>query len=374
MFNLQFPPVRRLVLNEGAARVARDVEDSKADELWQGDAVDPANPQDPTVPVYLRLGQRAALVAELVCGCVARALCLPAPEVFLLTVPAGHLAGSALARPDAPTLCVATRDIGGATFAQFLSSNEDAALQLLHQWPELARVVAFDEWLANQDRNLGNIIYVAQTLHIIDHADAFGGSARQLFPLAELTTQQFQNKLAGTLNAYKSSKRNELLQDVHTWLAQVGAGINIPAVVESASTRPWNTPEQDGELVDFIQQRLTLTHALLCNRLGHPQLSLTALAPARTAGSAVGAQLKTLRPNPRPASAFAPAWWCARKTVRSAPNAPWTHARPNTRLTTPAWPCTKWPGTCANRWRSTGQPSLTPTPGHRPSGARGWPA
>ena len=41
-------------------------------------------------------------------------------------------------------------------------------------WPDLPKVVAFDEWLANPDRNMGNLIYVAQTLHIIDHAEAFG--------------------------------------------------------------------------------------------------------------------------------------------------------------------------------------------------------
>ena len=276
VFNVQFQPVRRLILNEGAARVMRDGESGKDDELWQGDAVDLTETQAPTVPLYLRLGQRPALVAELVCGCIARALALPAPEVFLLTVPAGHLAGSKLALPGTPTLCVATRDIGGNTFAQFLSSDEDAAILLLHQWPELARVVAFDEWLANQDRNKGNLIYVAQTLHIIDHAEAFGGSARNLFPLAEMTDVQFGNKLAGTLNAFNPGKRNVLLQAVQAWLAQAAGSIDITAVVGSASTRHWNTPEQDGELVDFIQQRLTLTHALLCNRLGHPQLSLKA--------------------------------------------------------------------------------------------------
>lgn len=275
-FELSFAPVRWLDLNKGAVRVKRGQERSKPDELWLGDALDPQRPDEPAIPVYVRLGTGGALVAELVCGCLARALGLPVPEVFVVLIRAGTLPRSKLADPKNDTLCVATRDLGGATFTQLLNSDDDAAVHLLQHWPELGKVVAFDEWTANPDRNTGNLIYAAQTLHIIDHADAFGGRGRELYPLADLTEQAFTNKLGELLNFFDTSKRDKLLRDIHQWLQATAVQLDLPYVIECARTKPWNTPRQDGELVDFLKQRLTVTHSLLCQRLGHPQLSLQA--------------------------------------------------------------------------------------------------
>lgn len=246
----------------------------KEDELWVGDAFNPLDPGEPAIPVYARLGKSGALVAELICGCVARALKLPAPEVFLILIPPGHLPKSKHCNATTDTFCIGTRDIGGTNFTQLLSADMDAALPLLRQWPALPNVIAFDEWLANPDRNTGNLIYVAQALHIIDHADAFGGSARELYPLAELTSCKFRNLLAEMFNDFGHEARSSLLKNVLTWLNEAASTMDVQGVVNSAPTSLWNTPEQDRELVDFITQRLTITHSLLCDRLGHPQLSL----------------------------------------------------------------------------------------------------
>ncbi len=32
----------------------------------------------------------------------------------------------------------------------------------LNKWPQTARLIAFDEWVANEDRNLGNFYYYAK--------------------------------------------------------------------------------------------------------------------------------------------------------------------------------------------------------------------
>lgn len=272
------PPhaVRHLVLDAGASRVHRAHEQAKPDELWQGDAYDPQDPDGPTVAIYLRVAGQPALVAELICGTLARALDLPAPEVYLVTVPPATLPASSHASHNRPTLCVGTRDIGGTTFAQLLTSNEQAHLPLLMRWPELSKVAAFDEWLANVDRNMGNLLYVAQTLHIIDHAEAFGGSARELFPLHELTEMAFENKLGRVMQALDASHRDKALRELQQWIAASVGGIDLADMVQGAVTEALCQPQERSELVDFIRIRLTLTHQLLCTRLGHPQLALRA--------------------------------------------------------------------------------------------------
>ena len=275
-FDPKLGAVRRLVLFEGATRVLRATESDKTDELWQGEAYDPTRPSDPAVAIYFRIGSAQALVAELVCGCMAHQLGLPAPEVFILTIPSGLLQPSSLVKADQMAVCVATRDLGGETFYQFLNDNEDAAMHLLRQWPELGKVAAFDEWTANIDRNLGNIIYATTTLHIIDHADAFGGSIRDVLPLAALTDLKMMNKLSGILNALNAKARDAILKDLHSWLGDTVTGIDVGSVVTRAGTSEWNNDEQDVELIDFLSQRLPLTHSLLCQQLGHPQLPLKA--------------------------------------------------------------------------------------------------
>ncbi len=267
-------PVRTLVLEAGARRVRRTGERRKPDELWQGEAFNPLNPEEESVPLYLRIGHGQALVAELLCGCLARALQLPAPEVFLVVVPPGRLSKSKLTPRGEVALYVGTRDIGGRNFAQMMSDDEDAALPLLRDWPELGCVAAFDEWMANPDRNASNLIYVAQTLYIIDHAEAFGGNLQEQYSLTELIDAQFDNLLGGLLQSFRQERVHDLLNQVHAWLAQTATKVNISSVVQQTGIQHWIAPENKDELINFITTRLSITHALLCKRLGHPQLTL----------------------------------------------------------------------------------------------------
>jgi hypothetical protein len=274
-FALSPSPVRLLQLNKGAVRVKRSQERSKTDELWLGDAFDPLRQDDPAIPIYVRLGDGGAMVAELVCGCLARALELPAPEVFLVSVKPGSLPKSKIASSKNDTLCVATRDLGGSSFTQLLNTeNADAAALLLTEWTELSTIAAFDEWTANPDRNMGNLIYASQALHIIDHADAFGGRDRDLYPLAELTTQTLTNRLGEMLNGFEIDKRDMILKDIQQWITTTAAPLDLANVIQCANIKKWNSDIHDGELLDFLKQRLTVTHSLLCQRLGHPQLNL----------------------------------------------------------------------------------------------------
>lgn len=271
-------PVRTLVLDTGATRIKRPKERQKADELWQGVGFGADAPSD-GVPLYVRVGAHPALVAELLCGVLAHALKLPAPEVYLVQVPPGHMPRSKLVNGKQTTLCVGTRDIGGDTFAQLLQDHCDAAAPLLRDWPDLPRVAAFDEWLANPDRNMGNLLYVAQTIHIIDHAEAFGGSTRELYPLSDLTDMPFTNLLGDFMGYLEAKKLPPLLADMGVWLKDIAAATDIPAAVECAVGTYSTPPDKNRELIDFITKRLSITHTLLCRRLGHPQLTLAGWKP-----------------------------------------------------------------------------------------------
>lgn len=273
-FTPRLAPVRLLTLADGAARVVRDNEPIKRDELWRGEVHDQNAPDSPPIAIYLRVCNAVPLVAELLCGVIARLLNLPAAEVFVVLVDVGSLPGSQLLDPTQRHLCVGTRDVGGTTFSQLMNESSEYAKTMLRAWQHLLPVTVLDEWLANPDRNYGNILYVAQALHIIDHAEAFGGSARQLFPLADLTHDALTNKLAELLLQGSPGDRQGLLNQAKEWLTFTAGRLDIADAVASAGVRRWQSSQEEAELVNFITTRLTITHHLLCTRLGHPQLQL----------------------------------------------------------------------------------------------------
>lgn len=259
-----------LKLHRGAERVRRGRNSSKPDELWIGTAHSASVAGDLTI--YVRVGEPGPLVAEVVCALLGRAVGLPIPEPFVVAIHKGSLPRSRFTKSGNTIYAFGCLALGGQDFAQLLHRDSTTSLELLLQWEHLLPAAAFDEWTANVDRNLGNIVFAAQSLWLIDHAEALGGAARRLYPLAELTETAFANKLAHVLEgAFSPADHHQHLAAAHGWLS-TAAELDLAAVLALDELGHWHTPAQRAELLDFIVNRLTVTHSLLCNRLGHPQL------------------------------------------------------------------------------------------------------
>lgn len=133
--------------------------------------------------------------------------------------------------------------------------------------------------MANPDRNLGNIVFAAQSLWLIDHADALGGKKTELAALPEIGQHAFDNRLADMIQeAFTPQACAGHLKRVQTWLAESAAALDIEDAISATGVRRWNTKTDRRRLVDFVRGRLLITHSLLCNRLGHPQLNLSSTA------------------------------------------------------------------------------------------------
>lgn len=271
-FDLRPQPVKLLTLNKGAERVPRDREESKDDELWQGTAFDQSAADAVDVPVYVRIAKPMPVVAELLCAVIGRSLGLPVPQPFIVKIPVATLPGSRLLPIGTPALAFASLDVGGTTFSQLLRSGSPGADAMLMAWEHMVPVAAFDEWMANRDRNLGNILFVANALWLIDHAEAFHGGARGLFGLPELVEQPNTNILGNMLAKLSLEACSKHLETAKTWLIGMASRVDVSEAAICADIQQWQSAEQQAELLDFIGQRLSITHQLLCSRLGHPQL------------------------------------------------------------------------------------------------------
>lgn len=274
IFGIAPQPVRVLTLSLGAERIIRAGEENKPDELWLGNAFSTDDPDADDVPVYVRLARPMPVVAELLCSVIGRALGLPVPEPFAIHLPPIVLANSKML-PETGALAFASHDIGGQTFNQLLKKDSPAAHAMLAKWSHLVPVATFDEWLANPDRNLGNIMFASNALWIIDHAEAFGGSKAEMFGLTAITKDTFTNQLGVHLAALLSEARIERLEACKTWVDMTASKLDVADAIACADISRWQDQDQRVELLNFVNTRLTLTHSLLCNRLGHPQLNLS---------------------------------------------------------------------------------------------------
>jgi hypothetical protein len=112
-------------------------------------------------------------------------------------------------------LVFASTDVGGSSVRQvFLRSQtgETAALiaERLGAWIEAGRLYGFDTWIANTDRNAGNLLFGGSGgIWLIDHAHGFTGptwNAAALQPSAK-----YPNKLADWLTPSLNGDRRSAL-------------------------------------------------------------------------------------------------------------------------------------------------------------------
>lgn len=267
--------VRVLRLNRGAIRVKRRNASRRSDELWVGTGYSESGADD-DVALYLRIGTARHIVAELVCAVIGRAIGLPVPEPLIVKIRKGDLPTSRLIDHEADaTLAFASASVGGDSCAQLLREDSEHALRLVMTWRQLLPTTAFDEWMANPDRNLGNIVFAAQNLWLIDHAQALGGKAAELSSLKSLQQHAFSNVLANLIeSAFVPADRADHLKRVQRWLNDNTLALDLEEAVAATGVRRWHTKRERAQLLDFVRNRLLITHSLLCNRLGHPQLNL----------------------------------------------------------------------------------------------------
>lgn len=102
---------------------------------------------------------------------------------------------------------VACADLSGRVCGNlfaFLGSDYSNIKPILEKWPGFAKLVAFDTWVSNIDRNVGNLLYVgADQLIPIDHSDVLTGPNWQLSDLVALEDDWTTNRLIDEIWPWK---------------------------------------------------------------------------------------------------------------------------------------------------------------------------
>ena len=118
------------------------------------------------------------LCIELLSASVGKLLGLPIPNSYLV------LSKQSLPSSVGPQLSTGERLLFGSEDAQTPSltkwinstpSDFRKVLRRVANWKGVDSLFSFDTWIANVDRNIGNLLFGANGIWLIDHGQAFGG-------------------------------------------------------------------------------------------------------------------------------------------------------------------------------------------------------
>ncbi|MDR6447448.1 hypothetical protein J2794_003564 [Paraburkholderia terricola] len=250
-------------LNEGAELL----KDSATDEIWRGTVRIDAYVD---VPVYFRMGSLRSIVSELVCSVLGRTLGLPIPRPYLIEVTRSALPGSKnwKAREERRVTFACAEVSESTAFSQIIAQDSEYARQLLRKWDLYPHTVIFDEWVANLDRNHSNILFSANVIWLIDHADALGGILSELHALTEIQTDSFTNVL---LDRHVADFTHQDKADLITIAGEImnyASDIDLDAAIACAAVESITSLEAASEVLEFLATRLKNTVPFLCNRVG----------------------------------------------------------------------------------------------------------
>ncbi len=138
----------------------------------------------------------------------------------------------------------------------------------LAQWPHLALAIAFDEWIGNSDRTVGNLLFRgAGEFVLIDHGEAIPANT----PPQSASTANLLARLA-----FADVSRDEKHAAVQRVRSAAGRfhEIDMAGIVDASRAELWSPLDMLRECCRWLTDRLPHLDDLIAERFGSRQRSL----------------------------------------------------------------------------------------------------
>ena len=229
----------------------------------------------PTI-AYVKMLNPNQVLSEVVCSLIGLALNLSMPKPFLVYVDRQNLTHSNKWQGhESWRVCFGSEDANCPSFRQILkaSPNRNAVLKKLETWSGFKETAWFDEWIANDDRHVGNVLWDGTECWLIDHSHALTGPAWTVNDLQQgkkvvnrfLSDPRIQKMTSTDKDKWKDLAESECLRYQE---------IMIDNLKECGVTEEYATDEEVNAVIDFLKQRAENFFTLACDRLQIPRLSL----------------------------------------------------------------------------------------------------
>lgn len=163
----------------GRALIDLEISNKGSNPLWTGFV----STNQGEFPAYIkRCRHEEGLCIEIISSLIGLMLNIPIPKPILVLVEPGH----PQIVVDKPTFLFGSRKYDMPSFERFLMDHS-LSDECLLEFSGLHSIVAFDELIANPDRNNANILYDGETFRFIDHEKAFCVKQDPRLPINEMT-------------------------------------------------------------------------------------------------------------------------------------------------------------------------------------------
>lgn len=166
---LAFQPIELATLLPGARLVTGQ---QNVEETWKAEVYAETGP---TI-AYVKMLEPQQVISEVVCSLVGSALGLNIPKPFLVYVERNNLPQSKKWNTsEERRISFGSEDARHPSFRQWIQANGNAVFRALVSWNGFAQTAWLDEWIANDDRNVGNLLFDGNDFWLIDHSHALTG-------------------------------------------------------------------------------------------------------------------------------------------------------------------------------------------------------
>ena len=228
------------------------------------------------LPAILKDLPLRELANELLGAVVVRELGLPAPVSYLaIAPPEAFAATKAPVSPEGDRLVFASSEQPTPSLKQRWISASDAGratlLESVASWPQAGGAYVVDSWIANVDRNLGNLLFgAAGETWLIDHGQALTGP---VWTAGDLRADgEYVNKLALWMTPSMTAAQIKAALALVAQMERRLPTLDIDALLQ-ASHLPALLPAHDLEAVrSFLQERIPFVGYYASKALGEARL------------------------------------------------------------------------------------------------------
>lgn len=239
-------------------------EESGLSPLWYGNVVTTAQT---TPSAYIKQAPPEEILSEAVCAIAGRALGLPIPKPYLVYDEHGYVTSS----EDERLLAMEDARMPPVNWL-VQEHDDDALIEELFNWPGRYQTAAWDEWVANEDRNMGNLLFGKGGFTLIDHGRALGAHPPGS-PVPHVTESR-TNVVAWIISQIERDTGDARSRKKAKELVPYLEGLDFETLAESVEAEEYGMVSRLSEVIDFLQQRITPLPRLVGNHHRQAEMPL----------------------------------------------------------------------------------------------------
>ena len=224
---------------------------------------------EPDIRAVVKCLTPKQIANELIASSLTAALNLPSPRSFIVFAdPKDSIGGVDYLHSNDMLMYFGSELSASSTLINFFKMNSQLAFQLVNNYQDWGRLLAFDEWTANADRHLNNYLYDGKTIYLFDHDRCLTGpnwapsslNAETLYP-CHRRINEIHSHMPANAKSNAKSKSKELQKTASAIDVQVAVDLSLAAAVEN------NVPNDLPAATAFLKDRVGHISSLCDQRI-----------------------------------------------------------------------------------------------------------